>query len=82
MGQLSNVVQAVEFEITVKGIGAVRCLISAEALQERFGAGDAPGSWLLAYEQHRTEIEKAARSTWRTSTVMVILTENSFEMTP
>lgn len=82
MGQLSNVVQAVEFQIQIKGIGAVRCLISAELLQERFGASDSPETWLPAYEKHRIEIEKAARATWRASTVMVILTEKSFEMTP
>jgi hypothetical protein len=50
----------------------VRYVISAEMLQERFGASADPQSWVPAYEKHCEQIDAAAREAYRTSAAIVI----------
>lgn len=45
----------------------VRCLIVREALEQVFGAGEEPASWLQAYQRHAATIERVAAERYAAS---------------
>jgi len=62
MGQnarLCDVVQGVQFTV-VGGNESIRALILRDALEELFGAEEAPESWLRTYCQYQDIIDTAA----------------------
>ena len=62
--RLCPVVQGVEFTVVEQGV-RIRALILRDALEEFFGAGDAPSSWLDAYARHQHAIDGAAADRYR-----------------
>jgi hypothetical protein len=57
--RLSSVVQGVEFTVVEQDV-TIRGLILRDALEEFFGAGETPSSWLQAYQTHCDTIDCAA----------------------
>ena len=62
--RLSRIVEGVEFAVDEQG-SLIRGVILREALEDLFGAGDSPDSWLKAYETHRDTIDCAAADRYR-----------------
>jgi hypothetical protein len=75
--RLSPVVQGVEFTVFEQDV-TIRGLILRDALEEFFGADEAPASWLQAYESHCDAIDCAAADRHRadpSQTVVVLRAE-------
>lgn len=63
-----DVIRGVEFWVAYQGDSDLfRAVIAAEALQERYGAGDSAESWLEAFFRHRETIERQARLAFQKS---------------
>ena len=62
--KLCEIVQGVQFTVT----GAdetIRAIILRDALEELFGAGTEPDTWLKAYRKHQDIIDTAAADRYR-----------------
>ncbi|CAG1015621.1 hypothetical protein BURC_01008 [Burkholderiaceae bacterium] len=57
--RLCDVIEGVEFTV-VEQDEAIRVLILRDALENWFGAGDTPDSWLAAYRRYADTIDFAA----------------------
>jgi len=75
---LSPVVQGVEFTVVEQGT-RIRALILRDALERFFGAGEAPSSWLQAYESHRDAIDCAASDRFRSGASRIVVLSGARE---
>jgi hypothetical protein len=74
---LSTFVEAVQFFVMVDD-EAVKGLVLAEVLVDRFGALDSPAGWLIAFELHRSEIVASALRCRRAGRRTVVVNEACF----
>jgi len=70
--RLSPVVQGVEFTVIEQDV-KIRGLILRDALEEFFGAGEAPSTWLQAYHVHCDAIDCAAADRYRADPRQVVV---------
>jgi hypothetical protein len=70
--RLCDVVQGVEFVVVEQGV-RIRALILRDALEQFYGAGASPESWLQAYLRHQDAIDCAAADRHRANPLQALV---------
>jgi hypothetical protein len=69
---LSTIIDGVEATAVLFGV-SVRVVVTAEALQARFGATSEPTSWLEAFDENTETIYQAAKRSYKAGKATMVL---------